>query len=106
MPNAVPASEGEASADADAPADGDGETAADGTADGVVDGETSITDGGADGVGVEWTGPGAKATIAATARTAVTTPASSPRTTARRGGMKRRVPVPRARGGVAGDGLG
>lgn len=82
----------------DGPADGDGETGADGAGVGVLDGTgvgvldgdgVSVTDGGADGAGVEWTGPGVKATIAAMARAAVAIPASNPRTTARRGGMER-----------------
>ena len=64
---------------------GVGEPVADGDAEGVGDGVTPL--GAADGPGVGWTGPGAKATIAPTTIAAVITPASSPRTMATRGGM-------------------
>ncbi len=40
-----------------------------------------------EGVGAGWTGPGTKATIAATTETATAIPASNARTTARRGSM-------------------
>jgi hypothetical protein len=66
---------------AEAEADGDPE----GDGEGEKDAAVALAAG--DGPGVGWTGPGTKATITPTTMTAVTTPASSPRTMARRGGM-------------------
>jgi hypothetical protein len=81
----------------------DGETigVAAGLVDGLVDGL-----GGTDGTGVGWTGFGTNAMAAAIRSDAVRMPASSARTTARRGGMAGRVPVPSGGGGPAGYRLG
>jgi hypothetical protein len=70
--------------DADAPAEPDGDAldeAVGGPPEG--DGEASATD----GAGIGWTGLGTKTTAAAITSVAVTTPARSPATIARRGGM-------------------
>jgi hypothetical protein len=77
----------------------DGEAAGD--AGGLVDGLGRL-----DGLGVGWTGLGTKARAAAIRSAAVRMPASSARTTARRGGMAGRVPVPSGGGGPGGDRLG
>jgi hypothetical protein len=60
---------------------------ADGAAEGLEDGDAVSIEGGANGLGDWWTGPGANATIAARTSPPVRTPASSPRITATRGGM-------------------
>ncbi|HSS35992.1 MAG TPA: hypothetical protein VLR93_06935 [Patescibacteria group bacterium] len=82
---------GEPDGDAALDADGDGLAEATGEPDaaGEPDGD-GPAEGGAlacDGAGVEWSGLGTKTMTAASTAEAVTTPASSPTTTARRGDM-------------------
>ena len=86
---------GEPDGDAALDADGDGlaeataEPDAAGEPDGEADGD-GLAEGGAlacDGAGVGWSGLGTKTMTAASTAEAVTTPASSPTTTARRGDM-------------------
>ncbi len=89
--------DGDALGEGDGDPDGDGDAAGElegeplgdgvGVGDGDGDGDATLGLGATDGAGVGWTGPGTKATIAPTRITAVTTPASSPRTMARRGGI-------------------
>jgi hypothetical protein len=68
-------------------ADGGPLAEAEGAGDPEGEGEAAAVLAAADGPGVGWTGPGTNATIAPTTIAAVTTPASNPRTMARRGGM-------------------
>jgi hypothetical protein len=84
-PDGGPDGDGDAAGELEGDPLGDGD--ADGDGEGDADGDATLGLGATDGAGVGWTGPGTKATIAPTRITAVTTPASSPRTMARRGGI-------------------